>query len=128
MILPNGQFRFVFTPKDYEASVWFYRDGLGLPIDHDWDYGSGDRGTVFVAGSGMVELLGQIPGTEYQQPCGGMLLMQVEDVDWAYKQLGELKMPVILEPTTFPWGQRILRLEDPDGIVVSLFSEVTPEH
>lgn len=127
MILPNGQFRFVFTPKDYEASVWFYRDGLGLPIDHDWDYGGGDRGTVFIAGGGMVELLGQLPGTEYQQP-SGMLMMQVEDVDWAYQQICERKLHVILEPTTFSWGHRIVRLEDPDGIVVALFSVVPPEH
>ena len=48
MVLPKGQFRFLFTPKNYADSVTFYRDGLGLAIDHDWDFGPADRGTVFI--------------------------------------------------------------------------------
>jgi predicted enzyme related to lactoylglutathione lyase len=124
MILSNGQFRVMFTPENYEASVAFYRDGLQLPVDHDWDFGGGDRGTVFIAGGGLVELLGYIPGTPFTQPQGIILMMQVEDADRAHQAALERYLNVLQEPTTYPWGHRVLRLTDPDGIVVSLFAVV----
>lgn len=124
MVLTNGQFRVVYSPQDYEAAVAFYRDGLGLPVDHEWDFGGGDRGIVFIAGGGMVELIGLMPGQEYVKPQGIGLLIQVDDADRWFKLAGERALNVVQEPTTYPWGQRIVRLADPDGIVVSLFAPV----
>ena len=125
MILANGQFRFVFYPKDFEASVAFYRQGLELPVDHEWDYGGGDRGIVFFAASGMVELLGLAHGREYVRPQGVDMLIQVDDADRWLKYARERGLPVFQEPTTYPWGHRVIRLQDPDGIVVSLFMVVS---
>lgn len=124
MVMTNGQFRVVYSPQDYEAAVAFYRDGLGLPVDHEWDFGGGDRGIVFIAGGGMVELIGLMPGQEYVKPQGIGLLIQVDDADRWFKLAGERALNVVQEPTTYPWGQRIVRLADPDGIVVSLFAPV----
>lgn len=124
MVLPNGQFRLVFTPKDYEASVVFYRDGLKLPIDHDWDYGGGDRGTVFVAGSGMIELLGAVPGSQYEPPQGVNVLIQVDDADKWFQLARDRELSVVQEPTSFPWGHRIVRLIDPNGLIISLFATI----
>lgn len=124
MILANGQFRFVFHPKDFEASAAFYRNGLELPVDHEWDYGGGDRGIVFFAASGMIELIGLAPDSEYVKPQGVDMLIQVDDADRWLKYAKERGLTVLLEPTTFPWGHRVLRLEDPDGIPVSLFAVV----
>lgn len=124
MVLTNGQFRVVYSPKDYEVAAAFYRDGLGLPVDHDWDFGGGDRGIVFIAGGGMVELIGLMPGQEYVKPQGIGLLIQVDDADRWFKLAEERALHVVQEPTTFPWGHRIVRLADPDGIVVSLFAPV----
>jgi predicted enzyme related to lactoylglutathione lyase len=124
MVLPNGQFRFMFTAQDYEAAVAFYRDGLGLPLDHDWNFAPDDRGTVFKAGGGMVEVLGAAAGTPVTRPQGGILLMQVDDVDRFYQTAQERGLKVIQAPATMPWGQRLFRVEDPDGIVVTLFAPV----
>lgn len=124
MITQNGQFRFVFSPRDFEASRSFYRDGLGLPVDHEWDYGGGDRGIVFFAAGGMIELLGLAPGAEYVRPQGVMMLIQVDDVDRWHSLAQERGLAIVLEPTSFPWGHRVLRLSDPDGIVVSLFTVI----
>lgn len=121
-MLPNGQFRYIFTPKDYEAAVAFYRDGLQLPIDHDWDFGGGDCGTVFIAASGMIELLGLHPGADYVRPQGGYLLIQVDDADRWHALARQRGLTITQEPTSFPWGHRILRLADPDGLGISLFS------
>ncbi len=122
MALPDGQFRVVVIPKDFEASDAFYRKGLTLPIDHEWDYGGGDRGVVFLAASGMVELLGLMPVAQYVQPQGIGVLIQVDDADRWHQLAVERGLPVVQEPTSYPWGHRVLRLADPDGIVVSLFS------
>ncbi len=124
MVLPNGQFRVVFTANDYQASLAFYRDDLGLQIDHDWDYGPGDRGTVFKAGTGLIEIFGRAPGLEVHRPQGMGLLIQVEDADQWLKRARERRLTVVQEPVTYSWGHRILRLQDPDGIIVSLFSLV----
>ena len=124
MTLPAGEFRLVFVPRNYEASVAFYRDGLALPVDHDWDYGGGDRGTVFKAASGMIELLGQTVGSTYVRPQGVIVLIQVEDVDRWPQLARERGLTVMQEPTSYPWGHRVMRLADPDGMVVSLFSPV----
>ena len=62
MVLPDGQFRLMFTAQDYAAAVAFYRHGLELPLDHDWDFGPGDAGSVFKSGGGMVEVFRAAPG------------------------------------------------------------------
>jgi predicted enzyme related to lactoylglutathione lyase len=124
MTLPTGQFRIVFSPKDYEASAAFYRQGLALPVDHEWDYGGGDRGIVFVAAGGMIELLGLTPGAQYIQPQGVSVLIQVDSADRWYSLAKERGLKVVQEPTTYPWGHRVVRLADPDGLVVSLFNPV----
>jgi predicted enzyme related to lactoylglutathione lyase len=125
MILANGQFRFVFRPKDFEASSAFYRKGLELPVDHEWDYGGGDRGIVFFAAAGMIELLGLAEGQEYVRPQGVDMLIQVDDADRWAKYARERSLTVVQAPTTFPWGHRVVRLQDPDGITVSLFAVVS---
>lgn len=125
MILSNGQFRFVFRPQNYETSVAFYREGLGLSVDHEWDYGGGDRGIVFYAGSGMVELLGLMSADEYVKPVGVEMVVQVDNADRWFELAQERKLPVLLEPTTFSWGHRIVRVVDPDGIVISLFEVIS---
>jgi predicted enzyme related to lactoylglutathione lyase len=124
MVLANGQFRFVFSPRDFAASVAFYKESLALPVDHEWDYGGGDRGAVFYAGGGMIELLGLMPGQEYVAPQGASMLIQVDDADRWLVLARDRGMKVTQEPVTYPWGHRVLRLADPDGITVSLFSVV----
>ncbi|MDT7758711.1 MAG: hypothetical protein QOH27_4609, partial [Mycobacterium sp.] len=45
--------RVLFRPADYERSLAFYRDAIGLAIARD--YGAG---TVFYAGQSLIELAG----------------------------------------------------------------------
>jgi lactoylglutathione lyase len=121
---PDGQFRLMFTAKDYDKAVAFYRDGLGLPLDHDWNEGPGDQGSVFVAGKGMVEVFAPAPGAEYIPPTGVSMLIEVDDADRCFALASERGLTVSEEPITQSWGQRTLRLRDPDGIVVTLAATI----
>ena len=56
-----GQFRFAYFTPLYEETLAFYRDGLGLPIAGSWDRNPADRGTIFGAASGLIEVL-MLPG------------------------------------------------------------------
>lgn len=122
MVLADGQFRVMYVAKDYAAEVAFYRDGLGLPVDHDWNFGPTDCGTVFKAGAGLLEVLGGLPGLTYAVPQGLWVSMQVEDVDAFYERAIAKGLKILETPTTYPWGQRILKIADPEGVVVWLFA------
>jgi len=52
-----GQFRFAYFTPHYESTVAFYRDGLDLPVIETWDRNPDDRGTLFGAASGVIEVL-----------------------------------------------------------------------
>lgn len=110
--------------ENYEAMVAFYGKTLGLPVDHDWDFGPTNRGTVFTAGAGQVEVLGGLAGYTYAPPQGPWLSMQVDDVDAAFAELKAAGAAIVEEPTTQPWGHRIMKLKDPDGLLIWLFTPV----
>lgn len=119
-VLPSGQFRLMFTAKDYDKSVEFYRNGLGLQLDHDWDEGPGDKGSVFMAGGGMVEVFAPAPEATYVPPRGVSVLIQVDDADEWLRLANERGLSVAEGLITQPYGQRTLRLSDPDGVIVTL--------
>lgn len=122
--MSQGQFRFVFTALDFERAKKFYQYTLQLEVDHEWDFGPQDRGICFKAGSGMIEFFPLAPGAEYIQPRGTSMLIEVDDVDASYQIALKEGANVIIPPQDFPWGHRIARFLDPDGIIVGLFTPI----
>jgi len=118
----TGEFRFIFRAKDYEASVAFYRDGLELPVVGSWDRGPSQRGTLFQAASGIIEVLALAPGDAYVPPQGMELGYEVDDVDEWYQRAQKKDLPVSKEIADRPWGHRTFSITDPDGIRVILYS------
>jgi catechol 2,3-dioxygenase-like lactoylglutathione lyase family enzyme len=115
--------RFMLHPRDFDRSVGFYRDVLGLhPMR---EFGQGDsRGVVFFLGGGYLELTGRnieppAPSTE--------LWLQVRDVREAERELRTAAVPIIESAVEKPWGLIELRVSDPDGLVLILV-EVPPDH
>ena len=53
----SGEFHFIYNTDEYDSTISFYRDGLELPIIAAWDEGPEDRGTVFRAASGIIEIM-----------------------------------------------------------------------
>ena len=115
--------RFMLHPRDFDRSVGFYRDVLGLhPMR---EFGTGDsRGVVFFLGGGYLEITDQhveppAPSTE--------LWLQVRDVVEAENELTEAGVTIGESAVKKPWGLIELRVADPDGLVLILV-EVPPDH
>ena len=75
--------RTLLHPADFDRTLTFYRDGLGLAVARE--FGSGDhRGVVFFAGGGFLEVVGTGPGPG--RP-GIELWLQVRSMDATVDEL-----------------------------------------
>ena len=115
--------RFMLHPSDFDRSLGFYRDVLGLHPMREFGHGD-SRGVVFFLGGGYLELTDQrieppAPSTE--------LWLQVRDVRRAEQELRAAGVPIIESAAEKPWGLIELRVSDPDGLVLILV-EVPPDH
>ncbi len=110
-------------PRDFDRSVGFYRDILGLhPMR---EFGKGDSsGIVFFLGGGYLELTDR----QVEPPASSTALwLQVRDVRQAEQELRAAGVAIIESAVDKPWGLMELRVSDPDGLVLILV-EVPPEH
>jgi len=113
------QSRVLYRPVDYQASVAFYRDVVGLHVFREWA-----TGTVFFLGGGLLEL---------SRPAGPVtddklsLWLHVRDVDAEFARLAAAGVDVVEAPVDEPWGLREARIRDPDGLLLVLV-EIPPSH
>jgi catechol 2,3-dioxygenase-like lactoylglutathione lyase family enzyme len=114
--------RMLFRPADYQRSMSFYRDQLGLAIARD--YGAG---TVFYAGQSLIELAGH--GAEERPAASfpGALWLQVRDVRATQAELETRGVAIAREARQEPWGLHEMHVIDPDGVTL-IFVEIPPEH
>jgi catechol 2,3-dioxygenase-like lactoylglutathione lyase family enzyme len=113
------QSRVLLRPVDYDRSVAFYRDVVGLHIYRAWV-----SGTVFFLGGGLLELSRSGgPVTEDKLS----LWLQVRDVDAEFARLAAAGVTVVEAPVLEPWGLREARVRDPDGLLLILV-EIPPDH
>src|SRR4051794_36246433 len=109
--------RLLIRPADYERSLAFYRDSIGLAV---WrEYGAG---TVFFAGQSLIELAGH-----GQPDAGGAMWLQVRDVYATQDELRDRGVPIAREARREPWGLHEMHVVDPDGVTL-IFVQIPPEH
>src|SRR5712675_1731871 len=94
-VVTIGQFRFAYFTPLYEATVAFYRDGLDLPVIEAWDRSPEDRGTLFGAASGLIEVLA-LPQSgradhlfDARPPQGAFMVIEVNEVVASYQRVKE---------------------------------------
>lgn len=109
--------RVLIRPADYEASVQFYRDRIGLAIARE--YGGG---TVFYAGQSLIEIAGH-----GAPAAGGSLWLQVRDVYSAEADLTGRGVPITRAARQEPWGLHEMQVTDPDGVTL-IFVQVPDSH
>lgn len=140
--MPNRVHHSAICVADIDASLRFYRDGLGLEVlmDHEFD---GDWSTLFRARSkrlrsimlgdpadgdaGIVELVSFPDGVESMAPTaaptrGFFLLSFFVDVDEVVARLQDLGYPKESSITVpSPRGEvPMVTVRDPDGVLVEL--------
>lgn len=109
--------RMLIRPADYQRSLAFYRDALGLAIARD--YGAG---TVFYAGQSLIELAG------HGGPlAGGTLWLQVRDLYATEQELAGRGVPIARAARQEPWGLHEMHVTDPDGVQL-IFVQVPEDH
>ena len=114
--------RMLLRPADYQRSLAFYRDALGLAVAREYP-----GGTVFFAGQSLIELAGhgKPAGTGGNFP--GALWLQVRDVYAVQEQLRERGVAIAREARQEPWTLHEMHVSDPDGITL-IFVQVPENH
>jgi predicted enzyme related to lactoylglutathione lyase len=115
--------RVLLHPTDFERSLRFYAENLGLHVYREWGSGS-TRGVVFFLGGGFLELSSS-SRTGTSESIG--LWLQVRDVDAVGLELEEAGVDIMEPPTDKPWGLREMQIRDPDGLRI-LIVEVPENH
>ncbi|HEV8180123.1 MAG TPA: VOC family protein [Gaiellaceae bacterium] len=122
--------RVVLTVRDFDEAVAFYRDVLGLEQLADW---SGDDGRVILldVGHATLELFDERQAESVDRIEAGRrvsgpvrLALEVENPDGSAQRLVAAGAVAEAPPVVPPWGGRNTRLRTPDGMQLTLFSEV----
>ncbi len=114
--------RMLLRPADYERSLDFYRDALGLAIARE--YGGG---TVFYAGQSLIELAGHGAPANAKGPFPCSLWLQVRDLYATQQELTSRGVEIAREARREPWGLHEMHVNDPDGITL-IFVQVPEDH
>lgn len=114
--------RVLLRPADYQRSLRFYRDEIGLAIARD--YGAG---TVFYAGQSLIELAGHGNPDQTAASFPGALWLQVRDVAATQSELEGRGVSIAREARREPWGLHEMHVTDPDGVTL-IFVQVPADH
>ena len=114
--------RVLFRPADYQRSLRFYRDAIGLAVARE--YGAG---TVFYAGQSLVELAGHGRASDEAPPFPGALWFQVRDVYATQAELEGRDVEIARAAKQEPWGLHEMHVTDPDGVTL-IFVQVPDTH
>lgn len=123
-----SELRITLTVSDFDKAVAFYRDGLGLPQIADW---STDQARVILleAGRATIELFDEAQAADIDNVEAGSrvsgqvrLCLQVPDSDALADQLVDVGATRVAPAVDTPWGDRNARIQDPDGLQLTLFT------
>lgn len=114
--------RVLFRPADYQRSLAFYRDAIGLAVARE--YGAG---TVFYAGQSLIELAGHGNPTGPGANFPGALWLQVRDVYATQTELEGRDVQISRTAKQEPWGLHEMHVDDPDGVTL-IFVQIPETH
>ena len=130
MSIPNQpilELRVALTVSDYERVVRFYSEGLGIEPAAIWN-NDGGRALILDMGKATLELFDErqaevIDELEAGRRISGQIrfALKVPDLTAAIERLLAHGATLVHEPVLTPWGDTNARLQDPDGMQVTLF-------
>jgi catechol 2,3-dioxygenase-like lactoylglutathione lyase family enzyme len=106
-------------PSSFDASLAFYRDGLGWKVLFSWGDAGEPRGACLSSGAMQVVLAEPHPATDSSKSHGingtrPTVHLRVEDIDARYAELNRLGL-ALFAPESTHWGTRWFVARDPDG-------------
>jgi lactoylglutathione lyase len=135
MSIPNDpilELRVALTTSQYERVVKFYCEGLGIEPAAIWN-NDGGKALILDMGKATLELFDErqaevIDQLEAGRRVSGQIrfALQVPDVQAAMKRLLAHGATLVHEPVITPWGDTNVRLQDPDGMQITLFQVSNP--
>lgn len=121
------ELRVAVTTPDYERLVKFYCDGLGIEPAAIWNNGQG-RALILDMGRATLEIFDEaqaqtIDALEAGRRVTGQVrfALQVPDLKAAMERLLANGATLVHAPVITPWGDYNARLQDPDGMQITLF-------
>jgi methylmalonyl-CoA/ethylmalonyl-CoA epimerase len=134
---PVLELRVALTTGDYERLVKFYCDGLGLEPSAIWN-NDGGKALILDMGKATLELFDErqaevIDKLETGQRISGQIrfALQVPDLNAAMERLLAHGATLVHKPVMTRWGDYNVRLQDPDGMQITLFQAASanrPNH
>jgi methylmalonyl-CoA/ethylmalonyl-CoA epimerase len=128
---PVLELRVALTTHDYERLVKFYSEGLGIEPAAIWN-NEGGKALILDLGKATLELFDErqaevIDQLEAGRRVSGQIrfALQVPDLNAAVERLLARGATLVHDPVQTPWGDTNVRLQDPDGMQITLFQ--TPE-
>ena len=124
---PILELRVALTVAEFERSVKFYCDGLGIEPAAIWN-NDGGQALMLNMGNATLEIFDEkqaqvIDQLEAEKRVSGQIrfALQVPDLQAALKRLLAHGATLVHPPVTTPWGDYNVRLQDPDGMQITLF-------
>ena len=121
------ELRVAFTAREYERLVRFYCDGLGLETTQVWPSHQG-RAVILDMGQATLEIFDEKQANTIDQIEAGRRLsgqirfaLKVPDLQAALERLLSKGAILVHPPVVTPWGDHNVRLQDPEGMQVTLF-------
>jgi predicted enzyme related to lactoylglutathione lyase len=124
---PISELRVAITTRDYERLVKFYCDGLGIEPAQIWNNGQG-KALILEMGQATLEIFDEAQAETIDQIEAGKRIsgqirfsLQVPDLKTAMERLIANGAALVHPPVVTPWGDHNVRLQDPEGMQITLF-------
>jgi uncharacterized glyoxalase superfamily protein PhnB len=124
---PIVELRVAITTNNYKRLVKFYCDGFGIEPAAIWNNGDG-QALVLDMGNATLEIFDEpqaelIDQLEAGKRVSGQIrfALQVPDLQAAMDRLLANGASLVHPPVMTPWGDYNVRLQDPDGMQITLF-------
>lgn len=121
----------IFYVDDVSSTIEFFQKAFGLQkriITESGEYGELLTGGVFLAFASKsiadraFTKNGYIPSSLQNAPLGVEITLETDDVDKAFEKALSEGAILSTPPADMPWGQRLARVRDINGIIVELCS------
>ena len=121
------ELRVAITTQDYERLVKFYCLGLGIEPAAIWT-NDGGKALILNMGNATLEIFDErqaevVDELEVGKRVSGQIrfALQVPDLKTAMERMLANGATLVHEPVLTPWGDYNVRLQDPDGMQITLF-------